>query len=91
MIQVVLILAAVALMSFFFGLFGNLPPTPPWLEGVASGAIDIMTFGIYTLSWLFTAELFFGTMVVIGAVMAWEPIYHLVLWVLKKIPILGIK
>lgn len=91
MVQVVLILAAVSLMSFVFGLFGNLPPTPDWLQGVADGAIDLMTFGVYTLSWLFTAQLFFGTMVIVGAVMVWEPVYHLIMWVLRKIPILGIK
>ena len=91
MIQVVLILAAVFLMSFVFGLFGNLPPTPEWLEGIASGAIDLFTFGIYTLSWLFTPELFFGSIAIVGAVMAWEPVYHLVMWVLRKIPLLGIK
>jgi len=91
MVQVVLILAGGVLMSFVFGLFGNLPATPSWLEGVASSAIDLMSFGIYTLSWVFTAQLFFGGLAVIGVVMAFEPVYHLILWVLRKIPILGIK
>jgi len=91
MVHVVLILAGGALMAFAFGMFGDLPATPGWLENVADGAINLMSFGIYTLSWLFTAELFFGTLIIVGAVMAWEPVYHLVMWVLRKIPILNIK
>lgn len=91
MVQVVLILAGAALMAFVFGIFGDLPATPGWLENVADGAINLMSFGIYTLSWLFTAELFFGTLIIVGAVIAWEPVYHLAMWVLRKIPILNIK
>lgn len=91
MVQVVLILAGAALMAFVFGIFGDLPATPGWLESVADGAINLMSFGIYTLSWLFTAELFFGTLIIVGAVIAWEPVYHLAMWVLRKIPILNIK
>jgi hypothetical protein len=91
MVQVVLILAGGILMSFVFGLFGNLPPTPSWLEGVATGAINLFEFATYTLSWLIGAHLFFGTLALIVVVMTWEPVYHLILWVLRKIPILGIK
>jgi len=91
MIQVVLILAGAVLMAFVFGLFGNLPETPAWLQGVADGAIDLFTFPMYVLSWLIGAHLFFGTLALLAVVMAWEPVYHLILWVLRKIPILGIK
>jgi len=91
MIHVVIILAGAVLMSFVFGLFGNLPPTPIWLEGVADSAIDLFMFPMYTLSWLIGAHLFFGTLALIVVVMTWEPVYHLTLWVIRKIPVLGIK
>lgn len=91
MVQVVLITAGVALMSFVFGLFGNLPPTPDWLIGVADGAITMFQFAIYTLSWLIGPHLFFLTLGVIVALISWEQVYHLIMWVLRKIPILNIK
>lgn len=91
MIQVVLILAGAALMAFVFGLFGNLPATPSWLEGVADGAISLFQFAMYTMSWLIGAHLFFGTLALVSVVLLWEPVYHLIMWVLRKIPILGIK
>lgn len=91
MILVVLILAGTALMAFVFGLFGNLPATPSWLEGVADGAIDLFYFGTATMSWLIGARLFFATLALVSVVLLWEPVYHLIMWVLRKIPILNIK
>jgi len=91
MVYVVIILAAVALMSFVFGLFGNLPPTPDWLVGTADGAIDLFRGAIYTFSWLIGPHLFFLTLGVIVTLLLWEQIYHLIMWVLRKIPILNIK
>jgi len=91
MVQIVLIIAALALLSFAFGIFGNIPPTPDWLTGTSDSLVDLIVWPIQIMAGLIGAHLFFGTIILIGVVMAWEPIYHLVIWVLRKIPILGIK
>lgn len=91
MLQVVLIVAGTALLLFAFGIFGNLPPTPSWLSDTSSTLVDLVVWPVQLLAGLIGGHLFFGTIILIGAVMAWEPIYHLTMWILKKIPVLGIK
>ena len=91
MVQVVLIIAGLALLAFAFGIFGNIPPTPTWLEGVSDTLVDIIIWPVQILAGLLGGHLFFGTIILLGVVMAWEPVYHLVMWVLKKIPVVNIK
>lgn len=90
MIQLLLFGVGIAIILFAFGLFGNLPPTPDFLlqfntyiEGILSG---IVLFA----KWLFTPEIFYGGMVIAFAIIFWEPLYHTSMYVLKKIPLLGI-
>lgn len=91
MVNVILIGAGLALLAFAFGLFGNLPPTPEFLQGVSDTLVDILVWPFQLMSGLIGGHLFFGTIILVAAVIAWEPVYHLVMWVLRKIPILGIK
>jgi len=91
MIYVVLILAAVALLSFAFGLLGNLPATPDWLINSSDLLIQYVAWPVHIMTSILNDHLFYGSLILVAAVMAWEPIYHSIMWVLKKIPILGIK
>lgn len=91
MMWIVLLLAGIALITFAFGLLGNLPTTPLWLEAFNSTIGDLLSNISYTLAWLLGAELYFSSIIIIGIIFAFEPVYHGVMWTLKKIPILGIK
>lgn len=91
MIQVLMITIGIALIMFAFGLFGNLPPTPDWLLSINGYIGDILAVIVYYCRWLFTPELFFGGMAIIFAIMLWQPLYDSSMFVLKKIPMLGIK
>jgi len=91
MVYVVLILAAVALLSFAFGLLGNLPATPDWLVGTSSLLVEYISWPVHILASILNDHLFYGSLIIVAAVMAWEPVYHSIMWVLRKIPILGIK
>lgn len=91
MMHVIIILAGGVLFAFAFGMLGNLPPTPAGLELVADQLIQYMAWIINIMDSILIGHLFFGSMAVVSAVMLWEPIYYSIMWVLKKIPVLGIK
>lgn len=90
MIQVVLIFGGLTLILFAFGVFGSLPPTPDWLTSFSSTLAEWLVHITYIFAWLLTPTIFFGSIVIFFAIIAWEPIYYSVMWVLKKIPVLGI-
>lgn len=91
MVILLIIGAALALMSFAFGFMGNFPATPDFIESLAYSGIDLIGTGIRVLAWLMSPPLFFGSIALFFGVMIAEPVYHLTMWILKKIPMLGIK
>lgn len=91
MIYVLIITAAIALLAGVFVLMPDLPPIPSAIDTSINTALDLMQQGIYLIAYLIGAPLFYATIVVLIAVFAFEPIYHLIIWVLRKIPVLGIK
>lgn len=88
---VFIVIAGIALLSTAFMLTPDLPPTPDYLILLQDSFNEflhrVMGFIFYFLS----PNLAYASLIIVAAVFASEPIYHGVMWVLRKIPVLGIK
>lgn len=88
---VFIVVVGIALVSIVFAVMPDLPPTPDYLILLQDSFNEflhrVMVFIFYFLS----PNLAYASLVVVAAVFASEPIYHGIMWVLRKIPVLGIK
>ena len=88
---ILIVIAAIALITTAFAVMPPLPATPPYLLSFNEQLADILQNGVLFLQYLFTPILLTTTIVVIIAIFAAEPIYHSIMWILRKIPMVGIK
>lgn len=84
------------IMNSIFNLFSslisgiNIPSLPPDVDGFMSDCLEYMQNGIYILNNYMNLEyilVLFGIILVIDVAIH---VYHFVMWILKKIPMLGI-
>lgn len=84
------------IMNSIFNLFSslisgiNIPPLPPDVDEFMSDCLEYMQNGIYILNNYMNLEyilVLFGIILVIDVAIH---VYHFVMWILKKIPMLGI-
>ena len=88
---VFIIIAAVALLTTVFVVMPDLPATPELLIAIQDGFNNILLQAIQFIRYFLSPQLTFVVVMVIAAVFASEPIYHGIIWILRKIPVLGIK
>lgn len=88
---VFIIVAAVALLTVVFVAMPDLPATPELLISMQEAFNGILLNAIQFIRYFLTPQLTFVSLVVIIGVFASEPIYHGIMWILRKIPVLGIK
>lgn len=88
---VFIIVAAIALLTVVFVVMPDLPATPEFLVTMQQAFNDILLNAIQFIRYFLTPQLTFVSLVVIIAVFASEPVYHGIMWILRKIPVLGIK
>lgn len=88
---VFIIIAAVALLTAVFMVMPDLPATPESLIAIQDGFNNILLQAIQFIRYFLSPQLTFVVVMVIAAVFASEPIYHGIMWILRKIPVLGIK
>lgn len=88
---VFIIVAAIALLTVVFVAMPDLPATPEFLVTMQQAFNDILLNAIQFIRYFLTPQLTFVSLVVIIAVFASEPVYHGIMWILRKIPVLGIK
>lgn len=88
---VFIIIAAVALLTAVFVVMPDLPATPESLIAIQDGFNNILLQTIQFVRYFLSPQLTFVVVMVIAAVFASEPIYHGIMWILRKIPVLGIK
>ncbi len=88
---VFIVVAGIALVSAVFAVMPDLPPTPDFLILIQDSFNIVlhhaMTFVFYFLS----PQLAYASLIVVAAVFVSEPVYHGIMWGLRKIPVLGIK
>ncbi len=88
---VFIIIAAVALLTAVFVVMPDLPATPELLISMQEAFNSILLNAIQFIRYFLSPQLTFVVVMVIAAMFASEPIYHGIMWILRKIPVLGIK
>lgn len=86
-----IIVMGVALIIGVFAIVPPLPPVPIGLTRFNEQLEQVLTEAINIIRYVLTPELTFTTVAILIAVYAFEPIYHGVMWILRKIPGLGIQ
>ena len=88
---VFIVIAAIGLLTTVFIIMPDFPATPELLISMQEAFNNILLQAIQFIRYFLTPQLTFVSSVVIIAVFASEPIYHAIMWILRKIPVLGIK
>lgn len=83
--------AGVALILAIFLVMPDLPATPQVLIDSTDLLVNILSQFVGVYKYIMSPSLAFISVTMIIAIFAFEPIYKIALWVLRKIPVLGIK
>lgn len=86
-----IIVAAIGVLIAGLALMPPFPDAPAGLTGAADALIGIIHDALAIAAYFLSPWLLLTIFSVFLAIMAAEPIYHGVMWVLRKIPMLGIK
>jgi|GEM_PF-570926 len=83
------------LLDFLTGVFvsipWDIPAMPASITGATSWITDTIGATTSVLRYIYGSALFDALIAVIAAIWGFELIYHIIMWVLRKIPILSIK
>lgn len=88
---VFILLGGSAVLLAAFALMPDFPATPQSVIDTGNTVITFVMDVVQIFRYVLSPLLFWAGLVVILAIFAVEPVYHGIMWVLKKIPILGIK
>lgn len=88
---VFIVIAGIALLSAVFMLMPDLPPVPEVLISMQDSFNVLLHKAMQLIFYFLTPNLAFVSLIVVSAVFVSEPVYHGIMWILRKIPVLGIK
>ena len=83
--------AGVALILAIFLVMTDLPATPQVLIDSTDLLVNILSQFVGVYKYIMSPSLAFISVTMIIAIFAFEPIYKIALWVLRKIPVFGVK
>lgn len=83
--------AGVALILAIFLVMPDLPATPQPLIDSTDLLVNILSQFVGVYKYIMSPSLAFISVTMIIAIFAFEPIYKIALWVLRKIPVFGVK
>ena len=83
--------AGVALILAIFLVMPDLPATPQVLIDSTDLLVNILSQFVGVYKYIMSPSLAFISVTMIIAIVAFEPIYKIALWVLRKIPVFGVK
>jgi len=86
-----IVLAASGLLVTAFALMPDLPETPQVFLDISDLTVNFLNNFLALCNYLFSPLLFRAFLLILVLYLAFEPIYYLVMWILRKIPVLGIK
>lgn len=85
------IVVGVALIISVFTLMPDLPATPQILIDSTNLLVSLISNFVGLYKYTMTPALALVSIVLSIAILAFEPIYKVSMWILRKIPVLGIK
>lgn len=83
--------AGVALILAIFLVMPDLPAIPQVLIDSTDLLVNILSQFVGVYKYIMSPSLAFISVTMIIAIFAFEPIYKIALWVLRKIPVFGVK
>jgi len=83
--------AIYALLITIFGWLPSLPPIPDAISSGGSFLVDLVDSGMGMLRYIYSPALVVAIFSLFIVLVAFDQIYWLVLWILRKIPMLSIK
>lgn len=83
--------AGVALILAIFLVMPDLPAAPQVLIDSTDLLVNILSQFVGVYKYIMSPSLAFISVTMIIAIFAFEPIYKIALWVLRKIPVFGVK
>lgn len=89
-------LIVVTIFDFFLSLFNNLtsginlPDFPPDVDYYMQEAFDLMQEGVYILNNIMDMQYFLTISFIMIGIDVGIRVYHFIMWVIKKIPMLNI-
>ena len=86
-----ILMAGVALILAIFLVMPDLPATPQVLIDSTDLLVNILSQFVGVYKYIMSPSLAFISVTMIIAIFAFEPIYKIALWVLRKIPVFGVK
>jgi len=90
MIFEALITTVLTITYSIFELF-NVPDMPTAITTAASYLSDVIIFAVSFLKQVLTPTLLSASVIVLVAVFYFETLYHGIMWVIRKIPMINIK
>jgi len=78
------------MFQLLFSIIPDLPPMPAEIVTASQWIIDQVIVVTSVLNMVLSTPLLIAIIVVHGGMMAFETVYHFILWILRKIPVLGI-
>lgn len=80
----------VTMILAVFNLLPTIPATPQAVIDGGQWAIDLIVGSVSLLRMVFSTPLLIAMLAIGGGIVAFEAVYHIVMWVLKKIPMAAI-
>jgi len=75
----------VGFITFVFTLFPNIPPPPDGITSPLNYILDLTGDGLNLVRFLFGAVVYYAVVFMFAALLAFEPIYHLVMYIYHKV------
>lgn len=79
------------IQMFFIDLLPSLPPIPESIQDGGDFIIGIAEQVGGVLSMIYTESMLAALFAITVALIAFEPLYHSTMWILKKVPMINIK
>jgi len=82
--------AIYTLLTSVFGVLPSLPATPTEVQNIGETATVFIAYPVRVLAYIYGWDLFW---IVVGlAILLWQfrRAYHVIMWILRKIPALGL-
>jgi hypothetical protein len=83
--------AAQTLITTVFSILPNLPPMPSQITDSCDWLVNMVSHSTGVLKYIYTPVLFNIIIGLVVTLLLFEQIYHLGMWLLKKIPIIDVK